>query len=64
MAFFSVFGTVIVICVATPIFILVIVPLGILYFVIQVWSIHICTIHYSKKKIVLSSVSTWPHLVS
>lgn len=41
VAFFSVFGTVIVICVATPIFILVIVPLGILYFVIQVEYTHL-----------------------
>lgn len=37
VAFFTVIGTVVVICIATPIFIIVIIPLGIIYFVVQVW---------------------------
>jgi len=38
VAFFTAISTIVVICVATPIFISVIVPLGLLYFFIQVHS--------------------------
>ena len=36
ITFFSVISTIIVICIATPIFIVVILPLGIVYFLVQV----------------------------
>ena len=36
VAFFTAVSTIVVICIAIPIFLVIIVPLGILYFVIQV----------------------------
>ena len=64
ITFFSVISTIIVICIATPIFMIVMIPLGFIYVLVQVS--HLGTVlgggfivrYFSR------SVSTWPRLGS